>query len=101
MDANQQKRIEDALALVSLSADGMASQIAAAFIVDALLPEPANAGGMYYRLKAQAWLTLLLAAEPGLSLAQFAERVRALSAVSGRIAGELGGIAGRLAPQAA
>lgn len=76
----------------------MHARIAAARIVAALTPSMmVNAGSEFYRIKAEDWLALLLAAEPGMSLETLAAQVSALSAVSDGVKRELAGLAGRLA----
>jgi len=86
-----------ALTLVKTPEDEMSARIAASRIAATVLPgQPESAGSIYYRLKAEGWLSLLLASEPGMSLKQLAERVQSLSDISEKIKGELGGIAGRL-----
>lgn len=90
----QKQKIEAALNTLSHPAD---APVAAALIVEAVLPRAENnPGATFYRLKAEGWLSLLLASEPGLSVDQLAARVMALAAISERIKGELGGLAGRL-----
>lgn len=76
----------------------MQARIAAAVIVAALTPvQKISAGSEFYRIKAEDWLALLLAAEPGMSIETLAERVSALASVSDGVKRELGGLAGRLA----
>lgn len=76
----------------------MQARIAAAVIVTALTPvQKVSAGSEFYRIKAEDWLALLLASEPGMSLETLAARVSALASVSDGVKQELGGLAGRLA----
>lgn len=94
----QKQKVEEALASLKRNArvDAMAAPVAASLIVAAVLPLEDNAGAMFYRLKAERWLTLLLATEPDMGLEQLAERMRALAAVSKGVQAELSGIPGRL-----
>lgn len=94
----QKQKVEAALASLKRNANAgaMAAPVAASLIVAAVQPLEDNAGAMFYRLKAERWLSLLLATEPDMGLEQLAERTRALAAVSMGIQAELGGIPGRL-----
>jgi hypothetical protein len=72
------------------------ARIVSSIIVQALFPQNLSSGAMFYSLKAQNWLTLLLEAEPDMSLETLSLRVCALAQVSPAVQGELGGLAARL-----
>ena len=104
MDPHQQKeQILDALALLgtakitNVTAAAPTARIAAAIIVDTLLPNhKPTAGSMFYHIKAEDWLFLVLSSEPGIVLSELSDRLTALSTVSKNIKTEIGGIASRL-----